>query len=1053
MGSNVVELPDYLKKPSFAGHLFGDLSFVPGTGFVVQNGEPVAMDFLKRLFPGGSFNRTKNTITFGNSHREVKDLNWFLMKYPLRIIGDGYPEALNEAIAHYRSRTSGKDLLPANPPPVFKGQLYPFQATAANFLVSNKRCLLGDGMGLGKTFSALGAVAVTNQYPVLVVCQTQVLDQWQRVIGALFDLPCAYQAGIFDSPYDIATKRGAQLAPILKGRKPYEIPDTPFAVIHYGLIADWEDEIKRRGFRSVIYDEVQELRRTESNKYSSASKVSSNCEHVWGLSVGPDSIVELRGWIFKDGFVDTIERAMLLVENHMGLSRQSSIDIEGKGVESRGWISSDVGFGWKPVKKFFRHKNTSPTREIRVGANPIIVTDDHSVFRAREALGTPVIECVKSKELTIGDVIPVDNGNYWEGADESAIDVVELLRDVERAQVSVDLSGIDRKDIGTSPQQWFKYKHSSVYGSRLPVSVYLKNRSRLPAARGVYLAPSKHPMVCDPEIKASDWAYILGSYIGNGWIDGERVGFSIKNEFVECFIAELTKLKSIETSISVSRRPRGSDEVRVSGRIFSILIEHMVHGKKPSYEKTIPGEWIVSWPREARMELLRGLIDTDGHVSKSHGRIYYCTTSEMLTRQLMSLLRSLGLSGGISKRKICDGGVINGEVVRGLRPSYIVNWSGYETKGDVSGYRGQRRTYKWSTGLFNERRLRSSVECEAPEFVYDLEMDLHPSFTASGCLVHNSGTPIFGYGPEIWSVTNAIDMNCLGAESSFKREWCDPNDSRIIKDPRALNDYLTKEGLLLRRRATDPDVGIDLPKIVRNVQDVDQDDTLYEQLIAETRAMAARWEGAHNLERGRISQDVERNARRAAGIAKAPFVADAIASLLEVGEVPLVYAWHHDVHDVIAERLKTYGPSVINGRVSKRDKDKALKRFIDGRSNVAMMSLRSAAGLDGLQSRATCTVFAELDWCPPVMWQCETRIARIGVPDEIKEVPSHYCVSRSGFDEVMLDALGIKKGQFTGLMADEPETAEEQREQEERVASRMRRLIDRIANGGKKNVE
>ena len=89
-------------------------------------------------------------------------------------------------------------------------------------------------------------------------------------------------------------------------------------------------------------------------------------------------------------------------------------------------------------------------------------------------------------------------------------------------------------------------------------------------------------------------------------------------------------------------------------------------------------------------------------------------------------------------------------------------------------------------------------------------------------------------------------------------------------------------------------------------------------------------------------------------------------------------------------------------------------------------------------------MFAELDWSPAVHGQCETRIARIGVSEDVEIVPSYYCVSRSGFDEVIIDVLGVKTGQFKDIMGDEPEDAAEQKRAEEMAASRIKRLIEKL---------
>ncbi len=76
------------------------------------------------------------------------------------------------------------------------------------------------------------------------------------------------------------------------------------------------------------------------------------------------------------------------------------------------------------------------------------------------------------------------------------------------------------------------------------------------------------------------------------------------------------------------------------------------------------------------------------------------------------------------------------------------------------------------------------------------------------------------------------------------------------------------------------------------------------------------------------------------------------------------------------------------------------------------MSLRSGAGLDGLQARCCTGVFGELDWSPGVHQQCEGRLLRSG---QTKPVFTYYVAANSGADPVMIDVLGVKRGQLEGV--------------------------------------
>lgn len=280
-----------------------------------------------------------------------------------------------------------------------------------------------------------------------------------------------------------------------------------------------------------------------------------------------------------------------------------------------------------------------------------------------------------------------------------------------------------------------------------------------------------------------------------------------------------------------------------------------------------------------------------------------------------------------------------------------------------------------------------------------------------------SGTPVYNYGSEIWSVLNILDYHCLGDFDSFTVEWCDGYGTKVVKKPDVLGDYLRREGLMIRRRKAD--VQGELPPKRRIVMDIAHDESEYRKLINEARSLARDYAGMTDFhEKGVAARKIEGAVRRAAGVAKAPFVADFVASLIAAGERPLVFSYHHDVHNEIATKLwQTCRVVKITGVESPSDKEYAVRSFAGGDAQAALISLRCAAGLDGLQGVGTCVVFAELDWSPAVHSQCEDRLHRIGT--EAESILCYYLVSSTGFDEVVQTALGLKVGQFVGLMGDD----------------------------------
>jgi SWI/SNF-related matrix-associated actin-dependent regulator 1 of chromatin subfamily A len=309
-----------------------------------------------------------------------------------------------------------------------------------------------------------------------------------------------------------------------------------------------------------------------------------------------------------------------------------------------------------------------------------------------------------------------------------------------------------------------------------------------------------------------------------------------------------------------------------------------------------------------------------------------------------------------------------------------------------------------------------------------------------------SGTPIYNYGEEIWAVLNIMDYHCLGDFDSFTREWCAPlRNHWAVEKPEVLGDYLRREGLMLRRRKKD--VQKQLPPKHRAITQVGYDEDRYAELIAQAVAVAKSYNRIRDWKaRGEAATEMARESRRACGVAKARHVAAFTATLLEAGEKVLLYAYHHEVQDVLAEELARFQPVRISGRESPRQKDEAVKAFCAGKTNLIQLSLRSTAGLDGLQGRGTCVVFAELDWSPAVHSQCEDRLHRVGVHADLTELLCYYLVMTraQSYDSIILEALGLKVGQFVGIMGDTWETEADRALQQRAAENHLRRVVDML---------
>lgn len=301
-----------------------------------------------------------------------------------------------------------------------------------------------------------------------------------------------------------------------------------------------------------------------------------------------------------------------------------------------------------------------------------------------------------------------------------------------------------------------------------------------------------------------------------------------------------------------------------------------------------------------------------------------------------------------------------------------------------------------------------------------------------------TATPIYNYGGEFFNVLNVLRPHELGTKSEFAAQWCDHGtDAKVkIKEPKAFGSYLREQGIMLRR--TREDVGRELPDLVKVPHYIAADQKPLNDVQSSANELARIILEKGDRARGAVmqaSEELSNMVRQATGIAKAPHVADFVRMLVESGEPVVLYGWHRSVYDIWLERLKDLKPVMYTGSESASQKAKAREAFVNGEANILIMSLRSGAGLDGLQHRGRTVVFGELDWSPAVHHQASGRVHRDG---QQNGVVAYYMISDSGSDPIVADVLGVKKAQIEGVI--DPDGA--LIEKLETDANRIKRLAE-----------
>ncbi|MGE0444526.1 MAG: SNF2-related protein [Vicinamibacterales bacterium] len=288
-----------------------------------------------------------------------------------------------------------------------------------------------------------------------------------------------------------------------------------------------------------------------------------------------------------------------------------------------------------------------------------------------------------------------------------------------------------------------------------------------------------------------------------------------------------------------------------------------------------------------------------------------------------------------------------------------------------------------------------------------------------------SATPVYNYGGEIFGVLELLKPGALGSADEFFTEWCSGYDYRKakLKSPKAFGAWARDQFLIVRH--TRKEVGRELPAVQRITQTVDTDMDPIRAVESTAADLARTILATEALDKGvrwQASEQLSTLLRQATGIAKAPHVANFVRLLVEQGERPVVCAWHREVYRVLQEKLEDLKPVLYTGTETAAQKSAAAEAFIDGKAKVLLLSLRSGAGLDGLQAASSCIVFAELDWSPGVHEQCIGRLNRDG---QDTPVVAYFLVSDKGADPAIAEVLGIKQEQIEGIRSPEADYLEE----------------------------
>lgn len=123
------------------------------------------------------------------------------------------------------------------------------------------------------TCTALAAISDPRLRPALVVTMNHLQRQWRREVERFLPWARVHIVRVGRPAYNLDDVDDTNLMPDL-------------VVMNYHKLAGWEPALVG-AFKSVVFDECQELRRPSSDKYRAAMNVAATCEYRAGLSATP----------------------------------------------------------------------------------------------------------------------------------------------------------------------------------------------------------------------------------------------------------------------------------------------------------------------------------------------------------------------------------------------------------------------------------------------------------------------------------------------------------------------------------------------------------------------------------------------------------------------------------------------------------------------------------------------------------------------------------------------------------------------------------------------
>jgi hypothetical protein len=844
---------------------------------------------MKRVFPKIS-QYTVGVLALKDTIETARDLEWFIERYPLECADTDFLK--QRAAAHREKEALVTKLLSADCSKMdFPMALPPrdYQKQAAALVHANGNLLLADDVGLGKTVSAIAAFVNPKLRPVLVVTLAHLPRQWMEFLRRFAPfLSCRILQK--STPYDLRLRNDA-------------MPDV--IISSYHKLHGWAETLGPV-LKSIVWDEVQELRHADTGKYNAAKYLADLAPYKMGLSATP---------IYNYG-QEIFNVLECIAPGELG-SRQEFLT---EWCPDYQCIKDPRAFGvyMRESGLMLRRTRADVGREL-----PALSIMTQEIETDEKALSTMEKGCDELARIILSKSAEAHKGQKMQAAAEFDMRMRQATGIAKAPYVAAFVEILLEQGEQVVVYAW----HRECFGRGTPVLMFdgsIKPVEQI-SVDDLVMGPDSKPRRVVNLTSGSGQLFKVNPIKGDSWTCSSNHLLALHRPGKNYVNYKTIAAKDFAT-FPETRRNR-YQLYRAEAVTFP--------QQKPVFEPWLMGCWLG-----------------DGASSLTDFRI--ANEDQEVFAELRRICRKYGLRLGLHDSK----GVTGKSKCKALRMAYAGSSKCWHRNLVLNEFKklnlrnNKHIPHSYKTCSLNERRELLAGLLDSDGHVYH----------GNGAGTADVTTKWEHLADDIIFLCRSLGLAAYKSSSTRATNYHKvPTRYFRVSISGDLTNIPTR---ISRKKAP---VRRQIKSVLRTGLSL-SDYGMGDFFGFET-------DGDH---------------------------------LFLLGDFTVV----HNCYAILQERLRHYNPVMYTGSESASQKERAKVSFLSGHSKVLLISLRSGAGLDGLQDKCKTVVFAELDWSPGVHEQNIGRIYRDG---QKHPVFAYYLLSESGSDPIVADVLGLKKQQIEGI--------------------------------------